>query len=225
MSELEVVNKKWVFIKQNLSNFKPAESFSLHTDLVKKILYLINDLGDSANILTTQDKTYVKLANSVFLKLPLMTEMMGQARGVGTGIATKGICDTNMRVKLTYLLCNARETANAVSLDVKDALNSNSELKQQASTVLEDNQRATQKFLGSLENNIINVENIELSSAEYYEAGTEAIQLAFALMDKITLSMKNNLQNFISKLSVKIFITQIVTSCVSIFMLGVLFYF
>lgn len=32
-----------------------------------------------------------------------MTEMLGQARGMGTGVASRGQCDTNMRVNNLFV--------------------------------------------------------------------------------------------------------------------------
>ena len=224
-NQIDTVKQNWIFIKKNLSGFEPEESFSLHTALVKNILYLIHDLGNAANILTTQDAMYAKLADAVFIKLPLMTEMMGQARGMGTGVATKGVCNTNMRVKLTYLANNARHIANAVCSEVKMALNSNNELKQQAETVLSNNQHATQYFLDSLENNIINIDHITLSSTDYYAAGTQAIQHAFALMDKIAVSMQSNLQSFIARLSKSIFFEKVIVVFIMIVVVSVTYSF
>ena len=130
--------------------------------------------------------------------------MLGQARVMGTGVAMKGLCDTNMRVKLTYLLNTARRVANEVCVDVKSALASDKKLERKADNDLQQNKQATEYFLNSLEKNIINAETITLTSTDYYNAGTEAIQHTFILLDNIYDSMLSNLNAFERKLSSKV---------------------
>ena len=218
--KLETIEQQWNFIHQNLTRLEASNSFELHSELIKKLLFLTHDIGDTSNVLLTQDNTYLKLANAALCKLPLMAEMLGQARGMGTGVAAKGQCDANMRVKLSYLMNTTRYVANEVCQDVATALENDAVLKKQADSKLQANKRSTEYFLNTLEQNIINSSEISLSSIDYYNAGTEAIQQTFALLDNITLAMKNNLQNCIKMLSRNLLIVQI-TVVVS---LGVLVY-
>ncbi len=203
--KVNTIEQQWNFIHQNLMQLQPAESFELHTDLVKKLLFLTHDIGDTASLLTTQDVTYAKLANASLRKLPFMAEMLGQARGMGTGVATRGQCDANMRVKLTHLLNSTRTISSEVCRDVKSAISNDKTLRQQAVTQLQDNEQSTTHFLNMLEQNIINAKTISQSSTDYYHAGTEAIKHAFALLDNINKVMQKNLQSYTSKLTRNIF--------------------
>lgn len=209
IKKVKTIEQQWHYIHQNLSSLKSSDSFECHTLLVKHLLFLIHDIGDSASLLTTQDLTYAKLAGVALRKLPLMAEMLGQARGMGTGVAARGQCNTNMHVKLTYLLNTARQVANEVCVDVESALESSKTLKQQANNKLQDNKESTERFLSSLEQNIINADKICLPSTDYYNAGTDAIQHTFALLDNITQVMQKNLQNSIKKMSKNLFLLKI----------------
>jgi methyl-accepting chemotaxis protein len=92
----------WSFITQQVNGFEPAESFARHTALVSEVLYLINDVADAAGLLAlTGDSS--RLIDAAINTLPQVTETLGQARGMGTGVAARGKCGTDMRVKLRYL--------------------------------------------------------------------------------------------------------------------------
>ena len=197
------IEQQWDFIFQNISQRQASDSFELHTELVKSILFLIHDIAATTKILSSQDITYSKLANVALRKLPLVTEMLGQARGMGTGVAARAQCDANMRVKLTYLLNTTRQINHEANKDIESVTNSNKSLMQQ------NNKQATDLFLDSLENNIINSDTIQLSSTDYYNAGTEAIQHSFDLLDNIIQHMQTNLQNYITTLSRRIIRLQI----------------
>lgn len=207
--KVKKTEQQWNFIYQNLSQRQASDSFELHTELVKNILFLIHDIAETSRILKSQDITYTKLANVALRKLPLVTEMLGQARGMGTGVAARGQCDANMRVKLTYLLNTTRQITYEANEDIDSVIN-NKVLKQQ------NDKQATEYFLNSLENNIINTDTIGLSSTDYYDAGTDAIQHTFELLDNIIQHMQTNLQNHIVILSRKIFILRITVMGITI---------
>ena len=93
-SQVVDFSERWDSLKHNLANMKPVDSFQTHTELVAILLHLMSDVGDAANILTTQDVVHAKLADATLHKLPLMTEMFGQAWSMATGVASKGMCHT-----------------------------------------------------------------------------------------------------------------------------------
>lgn len=79
-----------------------------------------------------------------------------------------------------------------------------------------ENQRATEYFLNSLEKNIISERTVTVTSTDYYDAGTEAIQHSFALLDNISDSKQNNLQMFADKLANKILFVRLISVSISL---------
>jgi methyl-accepting chemotaxis protein len=181
----------WSLIKQQLASFAPAESFARHTSLITEILYLINDVADAAGLLGGDADA--RLIDAAVNQLPMVTETLGQARGMGTGVAARGKCTPDMRVKLRYLLDNTRQVSADVAQGMRATLQSDASLKARAETALEDSQRATQAFLTLLETRIINA-RVDIEPTEYYAAGTEAIQHSFALLDAINNALMTRLQ-------------------------------
>jgi len=186
------VQDGWSLIKQQLSSFAPAESFARHTTLMTEILYLMNDVADAAGLLVGDADA--RLIDAAVNQLPLVTETLGQARGMGTGVAARGKCATDMRVKLRYLLDNTRQVSTDVAQGMRSTLQSDAGLKARAETALEESQQATQGFLDMLESRIIRAERIDIEPTEYYSAGTEAIQHSFALLDAINNALMARLE-------------------------------
>ncbi|MDT8383394.1 MAG: nitrate- and nitrite sensing domain-containing protein [Gammaproteobacteria bacterium] len=187
----------WSTIKQQLSRFSAAESFGRHTALMTELLYLINDVADAAGLLLAADPN-ARLMDTAINTLPLVTETLGQARGMGTGVAARGRCSIEMRVKLRYLLANTRRVAEQMGQDVRGALAQRDAVQEadfgtRAGHALDQSQRTIQAFLSLLENDIIHERSVELAPSDFYTAGTEAIQHSFSLLDTLLGSLQHRL--------------------------------
>lgn len=186
----------WNTIYQQLNNLAAPESFGRHTALITELLYLINDVADAAGLLNSTENG--RLIDVAINSLPLVTETLGQTRGMGTGVAARGKCASDMRVKLRYLLTNARQVASEVNQAVRGTLTErgagqDTVFTDRAGTALDESQQATQAFLLLLENGVIHDRRVEVASTDFYAAGTEAIQHSFTLLDAILASLHRRL--------------------------------
>lgn len=192
--------KGWSTITERLNLITAPESFGRHTALITELLYLINDVADAAGLLTDTDSN-AQLIDVAINTLPQVTETLGQARGMGTGVAAIGKCDTDMRVKLRYLLGNTQQVADEVGLAVRGALSEQTAggtyhdtgFAQRARNTLDDSQQATRQFLSLLDTGIIHENTVEVAPADFYDAGTVAIQQSFSLLDIILTSLNHHL--------------------------------
>lgn len=196
------VLRAWSTIKEKLNTFAAPESFGRHTALITELLYLINDVADAANLLEDPDNT--QLIDTAINMLPLVTETLGQARGMGTGVAALGKCSSDMRVKLRYLLANTRRVAEEVGQTVQGTLSrrgaeQNADFKTRAASALGDSQLSTQEFLSLLETGIIHEHSIDVVPTDFYAAGTAAIQHSFTLLDTILTSLNFRLSQSAQK--------------------------
>lgn len=186
------VEDGWRFIKQQLTGFTPVESFARHTRLMTEVLYLLNDVADAAGLLVADEDHH--LFDAAVNQLPLVTETLGQARGMGTGVAVRGKCATDMRVKLRYLHDNTQRVSADVAQGAKRIIQADTNLRAQAESLLENCQQATQGFLSMLESRIIDARQVDIESSEFYSAGSEAIRHNFALLDAINNALMVRVQ-------------------------------
>ena len=177
------IRRQWDSLKGGLQKLQPQESFARHSLLIQELLYLINDIGDGAGLLSHGGA----LAATIIDRIPLVTEILGQARGMGTGAATHGRCDTAMRVKLQFLLHKAQTVSDQLKREQGSTQGSKTGLRKNA-------QEATENFLGLLRERIIEAPDISLSPSDYFSAGTQAIQHNFVLLDKLMEVLQSQLE-------------------------------
>lgn len=185
---------QWSSIQRDLGGLRSRDSFARHTDLIAELLYLMHDTARAAGLLDAADATTSRLADAAVNHLPLVTEMLGQARGVGTGVAAKGKCGTAMRVKLSYLLQKARAVAEEVSQVTAGVLAADAAFKAKAKHALAESQAAQTRFLDLLEGRIINSREVSIPPGEYFAAGTQAVERSFVLLDNLFAAMQARLE-------------------------------
>lgn len=97
-------NDRWQSILDHWSRLarsyadKSAEgNLSEHNQLVRNILYLIDDMAQTHGLL------HFNGLATLWRELLTTTEYIGQARAIGTGIAATGYCGSVARIRLNYL--------------------------------------------------------------------------------------------------------------------------
>lgn len=203
------IQDNWSMIKRDLNGFSAPESFAKHTALVTEILYLINDVADAAGMFTVSNSE-ARLADVVINQLPMMTESLGQARGMGAGVAARGQCGIDMKVKLRFLLEKTNKVASDVGRSMEASLGINGDLNTRTANELAESQQATEYFLSLLDTRIINARSVEIASAEYYDAGTDAIKRSFILLDSIYESMRKTMGDALDRSSKQLWIARAV---------------
>jgi len=194
----ERIADQWSSIQRELGGLRARDSFGRHTALIAELLYLMHDTARAAGLLNAADTTTSRLADAAVNHLPLVTEMLGQARGMGAGVAAKGKCGTAMRVKLSYLLQKARGVAGDVAQVMARVLAADAAFKAKAKDALAESQTAQARFLDLLEGRIINSREVDIPSGEYFAAGTQAIERSFALLDNIFAALQVRLEGDVS---------------------------
>lgn len=179
----------WSGIKQDLQQLSPGQSFTLHSELVGEVLYLIHDLGEECALLDS-DSDFAYLANATINLLPLVTETQGQARGMATGAAARKACDIPLQVKLRYLIERTRTTIDTAKGELQGKLGARG---------LDDSLITTESFLQLLETQILNTENIDIAPDRIFAAGTQAIDKSFALLDHLIDALQQQLETEASR--------------------------
>lgn len=183
---------QWSSIQRELGGLRSRESFARHTALIAELLYLMHDIALAAGLLDNPDAASARLADAAVNHLPLVTEMLGQARGVGTGVAAKGKCGTAMRVKLSYLLQKARAVAGEVAQLLAKVLAA--EVSRNAKDALAESEASQARFLDLLQSRIITSCVVDIPSGEYFAAGTQAIERGFDLLDSLFVTLEHRLK-------------------------------
>jgi len=179
----------WQSLRKQVLTLTPEESFRQHVALVRLIVYLMGDVAERSQIVG-QHSIDAALVNTLWSKLPIAAEGLGQARALGAGAAAKGVCNGVTRTRLRFLLGRVGETVKAVSDDLARADAT------QAANMMHAWQSSAQSvnvFLTLLEEKIINTEKPLINAEQYFSAATQTIDTLFAVFDQVTRDFEKKL--------------------------------
>jgi methyl-accepting chemotaxis protein len=110
--------------------------------------------------------------------LPLLTETLGQARGMGTGIATQGNCNVSCRIKMKFLQKRMLEVLETTMDTLPHGL-------REIGQIFNASKEATHTFAQNVKEEMIEARAIQITADEFYRQGTEAIESNFRLFDAL----------------------------------------
>lgn len=168
--DLKSLSEEWAGLRTSVRNLDPTLSFIQHTDLVRRVLHFIGDIGERAGLLEVRDRRVAKLLETLLLRLPLLVETVGQVRAMGTGFAAKGRCGAVGRIRLTFLGRRIGDCLSQIDPSLKD--------------LGQDSQEKVKVLLDLLTSRIIAAEHIDIAPERYFQVSTEAIDACLVLWRK-----------------------------------------
>lgn len=169
-ADLKSLGGDWEALRTKVRGLDSTLSYIEHTDLVRRILHFISDIGERAGLLESRDSRAVKLLETLLLRLPLLVESVGQVRAMGTGFAAKGKCGAVGRIRLAFLGRRIDDCLSQIDPSLKD--------------IAQDSEAKVKTLLELLLNRIVAAERIEIAPERYYQVSTEAIDACLLLWRK-----------------------------------------
>jgi hypothetical protein len=179
---LEEIRSGWRKLCQQVQSLSPEKSFAAHTELVQLVLYLLGDMGERGGLLEAHAPELAAMADALLLRIPPLTESIGQARALGTGFAAKGGCGAVGRVRLNFLLRRIRDGLDG-------ALSEHPRLAARA----QECRYKVNALLVLIETRLVGVEQVDLAPDFYFRSATEAIDACLALWQAGEQVMRNEL--------------------------------
>ncbi len=213
--KLNAIKNKWQDLKDRVSGLKPKESFELHTALITDTLSFISHVADTSNLILDPELDSYYLMDLIVSKLPLLTETIGQARGMGAGIAARKTITPDEKFNLTILYSQIKSTIEASNTSLQTAANENPGLKPKLEGRAREGISSTNDFLKVLDSRLLKVGKIDIAPKDYFDASTAAIGANFTLYDNIAPSLEGLLKTRIEKLLRRIYIA----SFIAVFMI------
>ncbi len=177
----------WNQITRNFASLTAAVSFSKHTLVISKLLELISDIGSQSKLNNSPNQQLKGLLEIGINILPHVTEVLGQARGIGTGAAAQAKLTTQNRSKLSYLHKKASATcANTTTILASQEIKSSALDFSQC-------QKSMGLFLNTLDRELLSAKVIQIESEHYFAIASDAIGLSFkqlySLMDEVSSAL------------------------------------
>lgn len=161
------ITQHWARLAGNFRRLKPDNSLSQHNQLIKNILYLIDDVARENQLLLLRNSDQQPL-HLFWRELLSAAEYIGQARAIGTGVAAADYCNSLARNRLQYLCRQIESHCNNLWQEI-----SSTEGAPEAVTYL----------LDTIKNRILG-EAPDISAAEFFSIATQAIDILLDQLDR-----------------------------------------
>jgi len=193
VSRLRDVASKWEILKNGASELAPEASFSQHSALISEVLEILQAIREQSNLMTDPDAATAFLIESYVKELPLLAETTGKTRGMGAGIAAKGSFTSDSFIALSNYHKQLEGIIESTSHSMNGAL-SLSEKMQTIQPLFNKLNDATSNFLNVTSNSMLEPDNIEVSSSDYFSKGTSVIESSMQLYDKTYATILESLE-------------------------------
>ena len=108
-SKWDSIVDHWVRIGENYKNVDAESNLKQHNNLIANILYLIDDLAYAHHL---GKLGLIGATDSDWRKLLFIAEYVGQARALGMGVVSRGVCTSVLRIQLNHLIVKIESNIN-----------------------------------------------------------------------------------------------------------------
>jgi methyl-accepting chemotaxis protein len=179
------IKAEWANLESRSFSEDAAKIFSEHTALIKKIYALFEDVSIESQLFTDSDIASAYIIDAVVFKIPAVTEILGRARGFGSGLAAKQSLSAKDETKLAIMMGQIETDFLTTIHDLKVTEELLPSLKGEIEPKLINAQEKWDDFSGILTRELLNADYINVDPSNVFGAGTEAIKANFALYDTV----------------------------------------
>ena len=173
---------------------KAAESFAAHTDLVLRNLGLIEHVADLSGLtLDPVAETYFVIT-AVVDHLPRLAEATTTLRGNGAAMLAADLASELTRAELAAEMRNAKYLYSRASDQIQKAGEINPALKKSLEAALAANKTDVDRFFKLVETQWLAGTKPALPAAEFFRAGTAAVEAQYKLLDANTTALEELLR-------------------------------
>ena len=173
MGEFEKLKRRWQGLRHPSLN--KSTSFSDHSAWIAGVTGVVNNIaGESKLVLDSFIESYMLMQLLVF-DIPALQEMLGQVRGLGAGVATRGSFNADSFIAVSTLYKNIDGAQARINNRYQFILVNNLALGEGLSSTIKSANNATQTFKIITKNQLLDPDKPTISGSDYFSAGTKAI--------------------------------------------------
>jgi PAS domain S-box-containing protein len=179
------LNDEWNTLKSKVFTLTPKESFIAQTELVSNIIGLIAHVADTSGLVLDPHIESHLLMDLVVTQMPILTEGMGQSRGIASGAAARGRVSRQERDQLVIRLARIRLTVEKLNSSLEAAYHENHRFKEPLSGHGEAASKSVAVFSRLMQELLLDAESITVSTVEIFSISSMAINAVFDTYDAI----------------------------------------
>ena len=177
------VQQQWKTLSAQVAQRQMAApaSFAGHSALVELQLDLHGRIVSHYGLDLDPEPVSYHLVIATMTQLPQLAEQLGKLRGSGAGILARGQATVADRAMLGGLSESARGEMHRLLATLERALEHDPALRERMAGPIEQARAGVERTREMLRTELIEAEALTLSSAEYFQATTKAIDQVFAV--------------------------------------------
>ncbi|GAA3917217.1 methyl-accepting chemotaxis protein [Litoribacillus peritrichatus] len=170
---------------------EPRQSFNSHTELIQDVLALMVHIADQSQLTLDPDLDTYYLMDLITVTLPELMEALGKTRGMTSGIAASGNMSREEAQELSIFTFQIEQRVQSAETALTTAFKNtlHPTLENDLSAVFDQSQNSANYFLKLIDEKILNTNNIEISSSEIFNAGSDAIAKSSMLLNNAVPEM------------------------------------
>lgn len=206
-AELAEQRNLWLQISNQVTtrSVSVPENFQVHSSLIHLQLSSLQEVVDSFKLSLDPDADGYYLISASLVDVPQLAEALGQLRGTGVSLLTKGSASYSERVQLESLLLITKDKLGELEEDVAKAASGSGALDQNFTAMQAKYRQAMELARAQL----LNRENYDYDPDEFYNAFTFLINGYFnysqAALEQITQLLQDRISQTTHQLYAMLF--------------------
>ncbi|MCX4187704.1 methyl-accepting chemotaxis protein [Methylophaga sp. OBS4] len=194
------IKNEWAQVEKRAFSAPSKQVFQEHTQLIAKVYALFERISNKSGLILDPSLNTTFIIEALVYKIPHVTENLGQARGLGSGLAAKHDIDITERVQLGSLLGRIENDFDAANEALSFSLQENEGLNEKLSKYIDNSVTAHDAFSTIINRDILLSDYIQADAAKVFDLGTQAIAANYQLFDTLVPVLDELLQNRIDDL-------------------------
>lgn len=195
------IQNDWKGLEERAFSAPADQVFNDHSDLVGKLYDLIEHISYQSGLVLDPALNTTFIIEALVYKLPSVAENLGQARGLASGLASKGSINLQERVRLSTLIGQINSESLAMDKILGLAIAEMPALTQQLDQTLQDKATTLKSFIETINQEILFSDTISSNSDNVFQLGTAAIDANTKLYQILAPVLEQLLEDRIEQLN------------------------
>jgi methyl-accepting chemotaxis protein len=179
------IKQDWSLLRNKAFTSTADVVLEEHTILIAKLYSLFEKVSNQSGLALDPKLNTSFIIDTLIYKLPLVTENMGQARAVGSGIAASNMITLHNRVKLGTLMATINNNSNATDHNLALALEENIGLSEQIGDLMSQRSNAMKTFSTTVNDEFLLSDIVTIDATQFFALATKAIKANFQFYDTL----------------------------------------
>lgn len=215
------IREDWLAIQSQGLTWPAIDNLKRHTTMIGKILILMVDLADEAELTLDPAMDTYYFMDTVVTKMPAMLEQLGITRARGTGVLARKELTTQMRVDLGAVLAQMSNTLLAQNRNLDKVMRYAPTLQGSLGPRTKEFSEGVEKVLALVRDDILS-EKFTTPSQDYFNLTTRLIDQGYQVVFEVLIPQFEQQLQARQDQAQRILVFQVVLAAVVMLLVGYL---